>query len=47
MQWYAHTGRGREQLSMRFGVLMPHLNERQRRLLATVNCDPASPDSFQ
>jgi hypothetical protein len=38
----------REQLSMRFEVLMPRLNGRQRRLLlATVNCDLASPDSFQ
>jgi len=27
------TAEAREQLSLRFGVLMPHLNERQRRLL--------------
>jgi hypothetical protein len=38
----------REQLSMPFEVLMPRLNGRQwRLLLATVNCDLASPDSFQ
>ena len=27
------TAEAREQLSLRFKVLMPHLNERQRRLL--------------
>ena len=33
MWWYEHDGRGPRELAPRFEVLMPHLNERQRRLL--------------